>query len=149
MAHAVIHIPENLLAAITQAAEAAFPKECCGLLVGHEDGTGDFTLTRIEASPNLAEGEGGSGGRDRFLVDPKIHFDLMRQLGDGPEQIIGNYHSHPGPDARPSEHDRQSAFYPGHVWVIVAVPEGKTGDITAQRFDAETKQFCPMELATP
>ncbi len=141
----MIRIPENLLAAITQAAEAAFPRECCGLLVGHEADPGNFTLTRVEPSPNMAEDAGGSG-HDRFLVDAKIQFDLMRQLGDGPEQIIGNYHSHPGPDARPSEQDRQSAFYPGHVWVIVAVPDGKAGDITAHRFDGETKQFQQMQM---
>lgn len=142
----MIRIPENLLADITAAAEATFPKECCGLLVGHQDHPGDFTLTRVEASPNVT-GEGN--GQDRFLVDAKIQFDLMRELGDGPEQIIGNYHSHPGHDAQPSETDRQSAFYPGHVWVIVAVRDGKAGDVTAHLFDGEAKQFSQMELASP
>lgn len=141
----MIEIPPPLLAKITEAAEAAYPKECCGLLVGHEAGPGDFILTRVEASPNVTEEGDGS---DRFLVNPKIQFDLMRDLGDGPDQIIGNYHSHPGHDAQPSEHDRQSAFYAGHVWVIVAVQDGAAGDITAQRFDAETKQFHRMEITS-
>ena len=140
----MIRIPENLLAAITQAAEAAFPKECCGLLVGHEDVAGASILTRVLPSPNMAEGD----GKDLFLVDAKIQFDLMRELGNGPEQIIGNYHSHPGADAAPSETDRQSAFYPGHIWVIVAVPDGKAGDITAHRFDGDTKKIQPMEMLT-
>ncbi|MEE8351736.1 MAG: M67 family metallopeptidase [Rhodospirillales bacterium] len=140
----MIKTPTPLLAAIIAAAEAAHPRECCGLLVGHEESPGSFILTRVEPSPNTVEGD----GKDRFLIDAKVQFDLMRELGSGPEQIIGNYHSHPGADAAPSETDRQSAFYLGHIWVIVAVPNGKAGDITAHRFDGDTKKFHPMEMVT-
>ncbi len=143
----MIHIPAPLLAQITVAAEAAYPKECCGLLAGRDDGSGGVRVTRVEPSPNLAEGD----QRDSFLVDPKIQFDLMRDLGDGPERIIGHYHSHPDHPARPSERDRQSVFYPEHIWVIVAVEEGhaggRAGDVAAYVFDGADGDFREIGLA--
>jgi len=67
----MIQIPAPLLALITAAAEAAYPKECCGLLAGRDrdsggSGGGGVRVTRVEPSPNLTEGD----PRDSFLVDP-------------------------------------------------------------------------------
>ncbi len=142
----MIQIPAPLLALITAAAEAAYPKECCGLLAGRDDGGGEILVTRVEPSPNLAEGD----QRDSFLVDPKIQFDLMRDLGDGPERIIGHYHSHPDHPARPSERDRQSVFYPDHIWVIVGVvggvDGGRAGDVAAYVFDGADGDFREIGL---
>jgi len=65
----------------------------------------------------------------------------MRDLREGPERIIGHYHSHPDHPARPSEHDRKSVFYPDHIWVIVGVvgeaDGGRAGDVAAYVFDGD------------
>ena len=140
---AVIHIPENLLNSITQAAEAAYPSECCGLLVGRREKDGDIHISRVEPSPNVAEGD----RQKSFLVDAKVHFDLIRGLQDGPDEIVGNYHSHPGAPAKPSEHDRQSVYYPDHVWIIVAVDDGLAGEVAAYVFDREDGNFHEVGLA--
>ena len=140
----MIHIPGPLLAQITEAAEAAYPKECCGLLTGSENDAGDVQVTQVAPSPNVTEDD----PRDSFLVDAKIQFDLMRELGDGPERIVGHYHSHPDHPAQPSERDRQSAFYPDHVWVIVAVDSGRAGAVAAYRFDSTDGDFQNMTLAS-
>ena len=143
----MIQIPAPLLALITAAAEVAYPKECCGLLAGRDDGNGGSAgggvrVTRVEPSPNLAEGD----QRDSFLVDPKIQFDLMRDLREGPERIIGHYHSHPDHPARPSERDQQSVFYPDHIWVIVRVDGGRAGDVAAYVFDGADGDFREIGL---
>ena len=143
----MIQIPAPLLALITAAAEVAYPKECCGLLAGRDDGNGGSAgggvrVTRVEPSPNLAEGD----QRDSFLVDPKIQFDLMQDLREGPERIIGHYHSHPDHPARPSERDRQSVFYPDHIWVIVRVDGGRAGDVAAYVFDGADGDFREIGL---
>ena len=138
----MIVLPRAVVTHIAEAAEAAYPDECCGLLVGRAEATGDRLVTRVEASPNVAEGN----TRDSFLVDPKIQFDLMRELGDGPESIVGHYHSHPNHGAVPSERDRRSVFYPDHVWVIVAVDGGRAGDMTAHLFDAGRGRFREIPL---
>lgn len=138
----MIVLPRAVVGHITDAAEAAYPDECCGLLVGRAEASGDRLVTRVAASPNVAEGD----TRDSFLVDPKIQFDLMRELGDGPECIVGHYHSHPDHGAAPSERDRRSVFYPDHVWVIVAVDGGRAGDMTAHLFDAGRGRFREIPL---
>lgn len=138
----MIVLPRAVAGHIADAAEAAYPDECCGLLVGRAEASGDLLVSRAEASPNVAEGD----TRDSFLVDPKIQFDLMRELGDGPECIVGHYHSHPDHGAAPSERDRRSVFYPDHVWVIVAVDGGRAGDMTAHLFDAGRGRFREIPL---
>ena len=138
----MIVLPRAVATHIAEAAEAAYPDECCGLLVGRAEASGDRLVSRAAASPNVAEGN----TRDSFLVDPKIQFDLMRALGDGPECIVGHYHSHPDHAAAPSERDRRSVFYPEHVWVIVAVDGGRAGDMTAHLFDAGRGRFREIPL---
>ncbi len=137
-----IRIPETLLASITRAAEAAYPMECCGLLAGRENSAGEVLVNKVAPSPNVTEAD----TRDSFLVDAKIQFDLMRELNGGPDRIVGHYHSHPDHPARPSERDRQSVFYPDHVWVIVAVDGGRAGRVAAYVFDRADGDFRDIGL---
>ena len=137
-----IRIPAPLLTSITEAAETAYPMECCGLLAGRENDGGDILVTRVEPSPNVTE----SDPCDSFLIDAKIQFDLMQDLREGPERIIGHYHSHPDHPARPSERDRQSVFYPDHIWVIVRVDGGRAGDVAAYVFDSADGDFREIGL---
>lgn len=142
MGETVIHLPRPVLADIFEAAEAAYPEECCGLLVGLDDQvSGGLRVTRAEASPNLAEGD----RRKSFLVDSRVQFDLMRGLRKGAERIIGNYHSHPDQAPEPSERDRQSIFYPDHVWLIVAVENGRAARAQAWRPDGGRFREIPLE----
>lgn len=138
----MIEIPPPLLAKITEAAEAAYPKECCGLLIGRQEDSGDFTVSETAASPNVAEGN----GKDRFEVDPQIRFDVMRRLGDGPEKIIGHYHSHPDQAGEPSATDLEMAFEPEMVWLIVAVENGLAQRPRAHIVDPAATRFREIEL---
>jgi len=148
----VVHIAAPLLASITGAAETAYPQECCGLLVGRDaprgkragGSEGRLEVTAVRPSPNVTDGD----PRKSFLVDARVHFELMRELGDGPERIIGHYHSHPDETARPSAHDRESVFYPDHVWVIIAVDDGRAGEVAAFAFDRDRGQFREIGLAS-
>lgn len=138
----MIHLPQAVLTLIFEAAEAAYPEECCGLLVGLDD-DGGVRVTRAEASPNVAEGD----RRKCFLVDAKVQFDLMRGLRGGPERIIGSYHSHPDQAPRPSAQDRKSVYYPEHVWLIVGVENGRAGAAAAFRPDGGKFIEIPLESA--
>ena len=80
----MICLPDPLLKTIADEAEDAYPIECCGLFAGRrEDTGGDVLITRVQPSPNVADGD----RRKSFLVDAKIQFDMMRELGDGPEPV--------------------------------------------------------------
>ena len=140
----MIVLARSHLKQITEAAEAAYPEECCGLLVGRSEPSGDRVVTGVVASPNVASG----GARDRFEVDPQVRFDVQRALEDGPESIVGHYHSHPDGAAEPSARDLEMAWEPALVWLIVAVEDGRATETTAHLLDRSEGRFRPIRLAT-
>jgi len=137
-------IPGRLMKQIAQAAEHAYPEECCGLLVGHGGDAAGLTVTRVAASRNAAEGR----ERNRFEVDPKLRFDLMRTLNGGPERVVGHYHSHPDHPAQPSAHDAEMAWEPDLVWVIVSVRDGHASEVRAHVFEPAAGQFREVPIQT-
>ena len=140
----MIFLPRVLLKQIVDAAEAAHPRECCGLLVGHTRPPADLEVMRVVPSPNVVEVD----AHKRFEVSPQLRFELMRELADGPERLIGLYHSHPGEPAQPSEHDLAVAWEPDLVWLITAVMDGQAIHTTAHALDPEGRQFHPLGLRT-
>lgn len=140
----MIRLGRPLLSAIETAAEAAYPWECCGLLVGAGDARAGFAVSRVVASPNLAE----TDPKTSFEIDPQVHFDLIRELGDGPARIVGHYHSHPDHDALPSERDRAMAFEPELVWIICAVHGGRAAETRAHVLDPANGRFREIPLLT-
>jgi len=129
---------------IEKAADSSYPRECCGLLAGRVDNNGNFQITRISESENVAT----SNTYERFEVDPKVRFDLMKMLEDSDEGIIGHYHSHPDSKAVPSAYDLEMVFEPDLIWIIASVIQGKTDDIRAYAYDEGNKAFLEMELLT-
>ena len=139
----MIRLTRDHMRQIADAAEAAYPKECCGLLVGR-DGDGDgLEVREIHPSANLA-----TGGHDRFEIDPGLRFDLQRRLRGGPDRVIGLYHSHPDHPARPSKTDLEEAWEPELVWLIVAVERGQAIHTTAHRLVADGGRFEEIALHT-
>jgi len=135
---------------IMDAAEAAYPNEACGLLVGHRLPNGTVEVTRVHASANLRP------QRTSFEIDPRLWVDLSRALGKGPHQIVGLYHSHPDGPAQPSAVDLRAAWGEELVWLIVAVagagegapPGGQAVHVTAHILDHGGRQFRPLTLRT-
>ncbi len=117
----MIFFSELLLERISRTAETAFPDECCGLLVGHSMDRDNIIVSRVEPSPNMTDG----ALCDSFEVDPKLRFDLMRELANGPDRIVGHYHSHPDGPAEPSRQDLDMAWEPELVWLITSVVKGR------------------------
>ncbi|MBT4220372.1 MAG: M67 family metallopeptidase [Rhodospirillaceae bacterium] len=144
----MISIPADLMQQINDAAEAAYPEECCGLLAGRTAANGDITVTRLGISNNVASGDRSR----RFEVDPKVRFDLMRALDDGDideaEEIIGHYHSHPNHPARPSEHDLEMAFEPDLIWLIIGVENGRATDATAWGLNDAASGFDAVAISS-
>ncbi len=149
----MIVVPRRLLKSIRDLAEAAYPRECCGLLIGRNDGPAAITVTRIAESENVADGP----GHDRFEVDPQVRFDVMRQLGlieaggaatvaPTAERIVGHFHSHPDHPARPSQTDLEMAFEPEMIWLITAVEDGRAAQTTAHVLDSSAGCFRELSL---
>ena len=141
--------PEDLKEIIDQA-EAAYPREACGLLAGFERPDGDIEVTRVAPSKNMAE----PAQHDRFEVDPELRHRLMRELRaaapaalpGAARRIIGHYHSHPEGTARPSATDLSMAWEPDLVWLITAVVGGQAVQSTAHLLSEGGTRFNDIGL---
>jgi proteasome lid subunit RPN8/RPN11 len=123
---------------IEQEGIAAYPNECCGILVGREVGDERIVQKLVPMKNVFDAGE----QYHRFSIDPMA---LARADEDANKEgcaVLGFYHSHPDHPARPSEYDRTHvppwAFY-SHV--IVAIHNRKPVDMTCWRMVEETEQF--------
>ena len=138
----MILVAPDALRQVVEAAEAAYPGECCGLLVGHRLPNGTVEVSRAHASANLGKQP------DRFEIDPRLWVDLARALGKGPTKVVGLYHSHPDGPAQPSAADLDAAWGEELVWLIVSVAKGEAIQVTAHILDHGGKQFRELPLRT-
>ena len=139
----MIRLAREGLRAIEAAGEDAYPFEACGLLVGHLGANGVYEVTRVMPSRNVAID--ATGRRDRFEIDPKLRFDVMRACEGTDDAIIGHYHSHPDHPAEPSGTDLSMAWDKEFVWVIVAVTKDGAGAVTAHVVAENGFQAIPIE----
>jgi proteasome lid subunit RPN8/RPN11 len=102
--------------AIARAAEAAHPREACGLLVGRADGRGGARVLAVHPADNLLAGE----SPDRFELDPAVRLRLQREIRGTELSVLGHWHSHPSGSSAPSATDAAQAFEAGLVWLIQA-----------------------------
>ncbi len=111
------------LSAIERHAEADYPHECGGLLLGHLDGE---RKTVVETRPmvNTADVE---SRHDRILIDPRELMRAEREARGKGLDVIGYYHSHPDDEAVPSQFDLDHAL-PVWSYIIVSVRDRKAVD---------------------
>lgn len=141
----ILQIAPSLLKVMADAAEAAWPAEACGLVVGR--GGGHLVrVTRVVPAANLR-----ADTCDRFELDPAVRLGLERELraAGGKDRIVGHYHSHPDGTAAPSAADRAMAFEPDLAWIIVGVLDGQAIQILAHRLDERRGAFRPVPIRTP
>lgn len=108
----VIDVRREIRGAIIAAARQAAPRECCGLLIGHDE----EVLSTVPV-PNRARGAA------RYRVDPRMHLEWQRLLRETTPrlEVVGAYHSHPAGPARPSARDVAEAHDPRWIHVIVGL----------------------------
>lgn len=139
----MIVIPAAGLAHIVNSAEAAYPLESCGLLVGHGETDGVWRVTEIHDSPNLA-----ADARHAFEVDPALIIALYKKVRGKPESVLGVFHSHPDIRAQPSQADLDQAHEPDLIWLITSVLNGQAVLTTAHRLLEDGSRYEQMALGT-
>jgi proteasome lid subunit RPN8/RPN11 len=99
-----------VLDAVAAHARDRQPAECCGMLLGrsHEI-VAAVRAGNLDTDPN------------RFLIDPKDHFDALRLARALGFEVVGFYHSHPRSSPSPSPTDLEEASYRHHVYLIVSL----------------------------
>lgn len=124
--------------------EAAYPNECCGLLVGRdESAAGRRVVERLIPAGNAFAADEQF---HRFSIDPLTQMKVEKEAAAQGKLVLGFYHSHPDHPARPSEYDRQHAW-PFYSYVIVAIVNRKAADMTSWVLDETTEQFAPQDIS--
>ena len=138
-------IPGALRRAIESEGAAAYPNECCGMLIGRDikDGAGTRRVVeRLEPGRNAFE---AAEQYHRFSIDPAQQLRAERAAEKEGKAILGYYHSHPDHPARPSEYDREHAW-PYYSYVIVAITKGRPAAMTSWVLEDQSKTFAEQEI---
>ena len=112
-------------------AVAAFPEECCGLLLGRAEDEETVRVGWVEPCVNQAPDQ-----RCRFTIGPDALLAAYRWARDRGEKVVGTYHSHPRGAAVPSELDREAAWADAS-YLIVALGEDGVSDRRSWRLDED------------
>ena len=134
-------LPQALRRQIEAEGSAAYPNECCGILVGR-DVDGRRLVERLVEGRNVFEAD---EQYHRFSIDPRQQMKAEREAEAEGKVVLGFYHSHPDHPARPSEYDREHAW-PFYSYVIVAVAKGKAADMTSWVLDDASNQFLAQAI---
>jgi proteasome lid subunit RPN8/RPN11 len=128
-------------AAICEQALAAYPQECCGLLLGERAADREQVAAVVPAENRYAEPRRG------FELAPDAVACALAQERRGGRAVVGVYHSHPDGTATPSTRDEREAW-PGWSYLIVPISGGACGEPRAFRRAAAGGPFGeePVEM---
>ncbi|NES25492.1 MAG: M67 family metallopeptidase [Symploca sp. SIO3E6] len=154
----MLKLHTNHLQAIQAHAESTYPEECCGILIGHQQGD-NKTLIEVFPTENSWNNEAAdifssretiaqsqTSRRNRFTIAPAVMLQAQKNARDRQLDIIGIYHSHPDYPAVPSEFDRAIAW-PQYSYIIVSVQQGIANELKSWSLDKD-HQFQPEEIMT-
>jgi len=112
-----------------------YPEECCGVLLGKNDGREKIVRDVLEIDNS------STGQRNRrFMITPEDYRKAEAQAAEKGFDVLGFYHSHPDHPARPSQFDLEHAF-PWWSYVIITVARGNPGAMTSWKLREDRSQF--------
>lgn len=138
----MIELNERQLKEMRRHGERDYPFECCGLMLGRFETTGQKLLTETYPISNAREEE---AKRNRFLIRPE---ELMRGEKYAREKgldVVGFYHSHPDEPAVPSKYDLDHAW-PTYSYIVVSVEKGQAVDLRSWEMEADRSRFNEEEI---
>ena len=133
----MLSLKEEHIVAIKAHAEADYPHECGGLLLGHLENGNSKTIVETLPMENTADVE---RRHDRVLIDPRALLRAERYAREKGLDVIGYYHSHPNDEAVPSQFDLDHAL-PVWSYVIVSVRGQKAVDWNSWEMENDRSKF--------
>ena len=91
------------------------PEEICGVLGGQFDEERS-RVTSIYRATNVSERP-----RTEYFMDPEEQLELLDEIEDQGDDVVGFYHSHPAGPTVPSTTDEARATWPGYSYLIAAL----------------------------
>ena len=140
---------------MTVQAEREFPDECCGFIIAGSGGDEVRPIRNIQNDKHAEDPVRFSrDARTAFLMDPREHLAVLKEIDQRKLTLKAVYHSHPDHDAYFSATDRAQACsfdpsepdYPDTVYIVMSVRGGKFVRAAAFAWDTERKDFVETEL---
>ncbi|MCC6586528.1 MAG: M67 family metallopeptidase [Bryobacterales bacterium] len=129
----MIRIEPDAWTVMVDHARTAFPKECCGVMLGSEDADGTRAVSVAIPCRNAYEGD----QKDRFLIDPKDQLGADRKAREMGLTVLGFFHSHPNEASYFSATDLKNSW-PWYSNVVLSIRDGKFSE--AKSFIANDTQ---------
>lgn len=145
----MLELSRELFQRIEKEGVAAYPNECCGVMIGHDvvnvgavHGEQRRVVERLQPLTNSFEKD---EQYHRFRLDPLEYIQVEKAAGAEGKLVLGFYHSHPDCPARPSEYDREHGW-PFYSYVIVSILKRVPAEMTSWLLDEATEQFGREEI---
>jgi proteasome lid subunit RPN8/RPN11 len=116
-------LTRSILDRLTAHAQGAYPRECCGFLLG-QDFDGELMVDDVMPAGNVASDKG------RYEIAPESVLLAERSALERGLSILGVYHSHPDGDRTPSDTDRREGI-PNLPHVIMSIESTGKCDASA------------------
>lgn len=145
----MLSISPSAAAAIAAHAAAAYPEECCGMLLAQPaapPGAPDLPARRdpihiVDVIPaqNLAHANRSS----RFILDPRAYIHADREATARGLTLVGCYHTHPDHPAIPSATD-VSLAWPDFLYLILRITAHGPAELRAWRYEQAEPRELPI-----
>jgi proteasome lid subunit RPN8/RPN11 len=135
-----LRLNQGLTERIRAHATQSYPYECCGAMLGAEDGDAREVRDLVPL-----DNQRHDSPRNRFLVRPEDVILVDKAALERGMQVLGWYHSHPDAPARPSEFDREHAW-PWYSYLIVSVEAAQPRRMASWRLTDDRKRFDAEEI---
>jgi proteasome lid subunit RPN8/RPN11 len=136
----MIEIEKTAWQVMVSHAEATYPRECCGVMIGSISSDGK-RVVEARALDNTYTG----GQEDRYEIRPQ---DLLQADRDARKQgydLIGIFHSHPDCAAYFSKTDLENSC-PWYSFVVLSIQSGKFDHANSFLPNAEQTEAPKEEL---
>jgi proteasome lid subunit RPN8/RPN11 len=140
----MIRIEEAAWRVMLDHARQAYPRECCGMLLGVEQADGERVVTSAFPSHNAYEGDQS----DRFLIDPRDQVRANLKCRAEDIDIVGFFHSHPDCEAYFSATDLKNSW-PWYSNVVLSIKRGEIAGAAAFRANEDQSRSDPEDMVHP
>ena len=153
-------VPDDRLSEIVRQAEAGYPEEICGMVIGKPGAPDTYRVRQVTNIANREPQEDPSGlprdARTAYKMDPLEQLRLLREADEHGWEVVLFYHSHPDHAAYFSRMDRERALtpggeplWPGAVHLVVSVFSGRARDAACYTWDLGRRDFAERHVAVP
>lgn len=148
------------LAEIIRQAEAGYPEEICGIVVGKPGSPETYRVHQVKnlANQHLQKDTTGNDrdARTAYYMDGLEMLGIEKRADEAGLEFVIFYHSHPNHDAYFSAMDRERALspfgeplWPGASYLVVSVRDARAREAQYFAWDAARKDFVAVAASLP